>query len=139
MYLFSLGPFKNLSLIYRCFTIKVPIPVFFVFLTLEVPGDPIYLFWLCWVFIAVCGLSLVMVSGRPSLVAAHVCHCSGFSCCGAWALGRVALSNWCKGLAAPWPVECSCTRDGNCVPWKHCLFKFDFCPICSLPFWSSLY
>ena len=28
-------------------------------------------FWLCWVFIAVCGLSLVVASGGYSLVGVH--------------------------------------------------------------------
>ena len=83
------------------------------FLTTEPPGKPnfslfIYLFiykfilfiyfWLCWVFIAVCGLSLVVVSGGysslqyvgssvlwllllQSMGSKHV----GFSSCGTWA------------------------------------------------------
>ena len=39
-------------------------------------------FWLCWVFVAVHGLSLVAVSrGYSSL------WCEGISCCRAWALG----------------------------------------------------
>lgn len=46
MYLFSLGSVKNLSLIYSCFTIKVPVTVFFVFPILDVPRDSLYLFWL---------------------------------------------------------------------------------------------
>ena len=29
----------------------------------------ILIFWLCWVFVAVCGLSLVLASGAYSLVA----------------------------------------------------------------------
>ena len=42
-------------------------------------------FWLRWVFVAVCRLSLVVVSrGYPSL------WCTGFSCCGARALGTEA-------------------------------------------------
>ena len=31
----------------------------------------IYLFWLCWVFVAVCRLSLVVGSGGYSLVVLH--------------------------------------------------------------------
>ena len=30
-----------------------------------------FYFWLCWVFVAVCGLSLVAVSGGYSLVVVH--------------------------------------------------------------------
>ena len=52
--------------------------VFFFFL--------IYLFWLCWVIVAVLGLSLVVVSG-------------GFSCCGAWALGGWASLVVARGLS----------------------------------------
>ena len=33
----------------------------------ELPGTPFYLFWLLWVFIIFCGLSLVAVSGSYSL------------------------------------------------------------------------
>ena len=47
----------------------------------------LFYFWLHWVFIAACGLSLVAVSGGYSLLSARASHCSGFSCCGAWALG----------------------------------------------------
>ena len=31
----------------------------------------IFYFWMCWVFVAACGLSLVGASGRCSLVAEH--------------------------------------------------------------------
>ena len=56
-----------------------------------------YYFWLCWVFVAACWLSLGAVSGDYSLVAAHcgLFHCSGFSGCGAQAPGA-----WASGLAA---------------------------------------
>ena len=60
----------------------------------------IYLFiWLCWVFIAACGLSLVAVSGGYSplrcvglslrwllLLRSTGSRCVGFSGCGSWAL-----------------------------------------------------
>ena len=36
--------------------------------------DLFYFFWLCWVFVAVCGLSLVAASGRYSSL-----RCTGFS------------------------------------------------------------
>ena len=31
----------------------------------------IYIFWLCWVFVSVRGLSLVAASGGPLLIAVH--------------------------------------------------------------------
>ena len=43
-------------------------------------------FWLHWVFVAARGLSLVAASGHYSLL-----QCTGFSCCGARALGTRAL------------------------------------------------
>ena len=44
------------------------------------PRFSFFLFWLCWVFIVTCGLSLVaMQLARP--------YCDGFSCCRARALG----------------------------------------------------
>ena len=39
----------------------------------------IYL-WLCWIFVAVLGLSLVAASGGYSGCGAQA-YCSGFSCC----------------------------------------------------------
>ena len=48
-------------------------------------------FWLCWVFVAAHRLSLIVASGGSSLIASvWVSHCSGFFCCGAWALGTRA-------------------------------------------------
>ena len=42
----------------------------------SIPGQLIssFFFWLCWVFLAACGLSLVVVSGGYSLL-----RCTGFS------------------------------------------------------------
>ena len=52
-------------------------------------------FWLRWVFIAVCGLSLVVASGAALHCGARASHCGGFSRCrarapGAWASVVVA-------------------------------------------------
>ena len=44
-------------------------------------------FWRHWVFIAACGLSLAAVRGATPHCSARASHCSGFSCCGARALG----------------------------------------------------
>ena len=47
----------------------------------------LFIFWLHWVFVATHRLSLVAASGGHSLLqCAWASHCSGFSCCGAWAL-----------------------------------------------------
>ena len=60
-----------------------------------------FFYWLRWVFIAACGLSLVVVSG-------------GFSCCRAQALGLRALVFVACGLSScnTWALEhvgfCSC-------------------------------
>ena len=69
------------------------------------------------------GLSLVVASGGYTSFVAWVSRCSGFSYCGAQALGEQAsvaaahgLSStgsivWCTGLVAPQHVESSQTRD----------------------------
>ena len=82
----------------------------------------IYL-WLCWVFIAVCGLSLVVVSGGYSslrcagfslrwllLLRNTGSRSMGFSSCGSW-----AQQLWHTGLVAL-PVGSSRTRARTCVP-----------------------
>ena len=55
-------------------------------------------FWLCWVFIAVHGLSLAAASRGSSLLQCTQHHCSGFSCCGAQALGAQASVVAARGL-----------------------------------------
>ena len=57
-------------------------------------------FWLHWVFIAVHGLSLVVVSGGYSSLWCAASHCGGFSCCGARALGTRAQQLWLAGCRA---------------------------------------
>ena len=47
----------------------------------------LFIFWLHWVFVAACRLSLVVASG-------------GFSCCGAWALGAGASVVAAHGLSS---------------------------------------
>ena len=51
----------------------------------------IHYLWLCWVSVAVCGLSLV-VEGRDYILCCCVqaLHSGGFSYCRAWALGSQA-------------------------------------------------
>ena len=69
-------------------------------------------FWLCWVFLAVCGLSLVGVS----LVAVDRLLFVMASCCKAQALGMRAQKLWCTGLVAPWHVGFSQTSDRTHIP-----------------------
>ena len=54
-----------------------------------------FFFGLCWVFVVACGLSLVAASGGDSLL-----WCSGFSCCGARALGAWASVVVACGLSS---------------------------------------
>ena len=79
----------------------------------------IYLFWLCWVFVAACKLSLAAASGGYTSL-----QCAGFSLrwllllqsmgsrhAGFSSCGTRAQSLWVAGLAAPWHVGSSWTRD----------------------------
>ena len=61
-------------------------------------------------------LSLVAASGGYSLVVVPGLHCSGFSCCGARALGCVGSVVWHMGLVAQRHMESSPTRDRTRVP-----------------------
>ena len=47
-------------------------------------------FWLCWVFVAGHGLSLVVVRWATLCCSIRASHCSDFSCCRARALGTWA-------------------------------------------------
>ena len=81
-------------------------------------------FWLCWVFIALQGLSLVVVSG--GLLLAVAAPCGGFPCCGAPALGTWASVVAAHGLRC----SASCGIFANqglnpcCLHWQvdaiHC-------------------
>ena len=55
-------------------------------------------FWLRWVFVAACRLSLVAVSATLHC-GARASNCGGFSCCGAWALGVRASVVVAHGLS----------------------------------------
>ena len=91
-------------------------------------------FWLCWVFIPMSGLSLVVGTQGCSLIA-WTSHCDRFSCCKAealvgfsdcstwaqylWLKGPRACrlqSLWQAGLAALWHVRSSWTRDRTRIP-----------------------
>ena len=70
-----------------------------------------FYFWLCWVFVAVHGLSLVSGScGYFSL------WFSSFSWCGAWALGARAQQLQDMSLVAQWHVGSSQIRHQIHVP-----------------------
>ena len=56
--------------------------------------------WLCWVFVAARGLSLVAASGATLRCGAWASHCGGFSCCGAQAVGAQASVVVARGLSS---------------------------------------
>ena len=66
------------------------------------------MFWMCWLFVAVCRLALVVVNGDS--------HCGGFSRCGAWALGAQGSVVRLVGLTALLQVGSSWSGDWTCVP-----------------------
>ena len=57
-------------------------------------------FWLCWVFVAARGLSLVAARGATLRCGERASHCSGFSCCRARALGVWASVVAARGLSS---------------------------------------
>ena len=59
-----------------------------------------FFFWLHWVFVAACGLSLVAASGATLRCGARASHCGGFSCCGARALDTQASVVVAWGLSS---------------------------------------
>ena len=79
----------------------------------------IYLFiylWLCWVFVSVRGLSLVVASGATPHRGARASHYRGLSCCGEQAPDAQAQQLWLTGLVAPWHVGSSQTKARTRVP-----------------------
>ena len=77
------------------------------------------IFCLCFHFTS-CLFLLVALGLCCCLWAFCVCivyssHCSGFSCCRAWAPGAWAQELWCTSLAAPGHVGSSWSRDWTCV------------------------
>ena len=83
------------------------LPIFFFLL---------FIFWLCWVFVAACGLSLVAASRGYLHCGARASHCSGFSCCRAQALGARASVLVERGLSScgSWALE---RRLSSCGTW----------------------
>ena len=63
--------------------------------------------WLCWVFVAMCGLSLVAASRGCFLVVVRGLLL-GLLCCGAQALGLVAFSS-CSSEALEHRLSSCCT------------------------------
>ena len=57
-------------------------------------------FWLCWVFTAARGLSLVAASGATLCCGAQASYCGGFYCCEARALGTWASVVVACGLSS---------------------------------------
>ena len=58
-------------------------------------------FWLHWVFVAAGEISLLVVMGATFHCGPQASHCSGFSCCWAWALGTWASVDGVHGLCCP--------------------------------------
>ena len=76
-------------------------------------------FWLCWVFVAVCGLSLVVARGGFSCCGAQalgmrssVVEALGLSSCNSRALERVGFSSY-----GSWALECRLSSCGWVAPW----------------------
>ena len=88
----------------------------------------IYLFylWLCWVFVSVRGLSLVVASRTTLHRGAQASHYRGLSCCGAQAPDAQAQQLWLTGPVVPRHVGSSQTRARTRVPctgrqiFNHC-------------------
>ena len=59
----------------------------------------LFIYWLFWVLIALCGLSPVAVSGGCASLHAQVSHCCGFSSCRAQVLGSRASVVAAHGLS----------------------------------------
>ena len=75
----------------------------------------IYLFnfWLRWVFVAACGLSLVAASGATLRCGAQASHYGGFSCCRVQALSAWASAVVARGLSCS--VACEIFPDQGFV------------------------
>ena len=74
----------------------------------------LFFFWLCWVLVAVPGLSLVVASRDYSSLRCEGFHCSGFSCCGAQTLGARASVVVAHGLSCS--VACGIFPDQGLNP-----------------------
>ena len=75
-----------------------PEPTFFLFFFLN--KFIYFYFWLLWAFVAAHRLSLVAASGATLHCGAQASHCSGFSYCGARALGARASVVVARGLSS---------------------------------------
>ena len=63
-----------------------------------------FYFWLCWVFVAARGLSLVAVSGGYSRCSVQASLCGGFSGCRVWALGHLGFGS-CDTFLSSWGFQ----------------------------------
>ena len=130
LFLLSIPPPFSFSLSSICFSVSVSRISIFYFsaqLTKSSKGDSfwpehlatfkiflinlsiIFYFWLCWVFLSVLGLSLVMSRGSYSRCAVQASHCDDFSWCRSQALG-----SWASAVAEhrfSCPVSCGIVPD----------------------------
>ena len=74
-----------------------------------------YYLWLCWVFVARRGLSLVVMS-ELLFIAVHGLLLGAAFLVGSPALGPLGSVAVAQGLVAPQPLESSWTRDQTPVP-----------------------
>ena len=79
-----------------------------------------FFFVLCWIFIAVLGLPLVVGEGSTLCCDAWDSHWGGFSCCRAWAIGHSRFSSFstqlsCSAACGIFPDQGSNLR---LLPWR---------------------
>ena len=88
------------------------------------------IFWLCWIFIAMHGFSLVVASGGYSSLRRRGFSLSGFSCCRTQALGTQASLVALCGLSScgSRALECwlSCSEECGIFPDQ----RLNQCPLC---------
>ena len=88
------------------------------------------IFWLCWIFIAMHGFSLVVASGGYSSLRRRGFSLSGFSCCRTQALGTQASLVALCGLSScgSRALECwlSCSEECGIFPDQ----RLNRCPLC---------
>ena len=72
-------------------------------------------FWLCWVFIAAHGLSLVWTVGATLHCSVRASHHGGFSCYRTWALGMWSSVVVARRLSScgSWALECGLSSCGT--------------------------
>ena len=109
------------------YTISPSMSLFFISLICKILFKNICLFvclfiyfWLHWVLVAACRLSLVVANVATLHCGAWASHCSGFSCCRAWALGMRTSVVVARGLSSCGSRALEC-RLSSCGAWAQLL------------------